>query len=278
MRNKYIDNTGNYVNSGGTGTPLPCYHTNTSLNKSGICPYLIIKDFTCPTISLLSDREPHTNYEFYIPFVGWVKVDSSKISGSRILIYYTMDLKSGISTAYIYNYTDKYVIWSGTCQLGEKVDMTPTNQIENIKQKQANDLNMLLGLISSAVAIGVGVASENPVAIAGGVLSGSKAIASNVNANNQIFERAQISFGSSSNVFYAPKEFKVLKSRHKDNVGNLGTYKHIQGLPYNQYVTTLSSLSGYVEVGEIHFDPKNYVIYQDEINEIVELLQKGVIF
>ena len=40
----------------------------------------------------------------------------------------------------------------------------------------------------------------------------------------------------------------------------------------------MSTLSGYVEIGEIHFDPKNADIYQDEITEIVELLQKGVIF
>ena len=54
-------------------------------------------------------------------------------------------------------------------------------------------------------------------------------------------------------------------------------YKHMQGYPANIY-GTLSSFSGYVEVGEIHFDPMNADIYQDEITEIVELLQKGVIF
>lgn len=278
VRDKYIDNTGNYVNSGGTGTPLPCYHTNASLNKSGICPYLIIKDFTCPTISSLSDREPHTNYEFYIPFVGWVKVDSSKISNSRILIYYTMDLKSGISTAYIYNYTKQFVIWSGTCQLGIKIDMTTSNLIENTKQKQANDLNMILGMLSSAVSFGVGVASENPVAIMGGVLSAGKTIAGYVNANNQIFERAQMSFGTASGSLYSNLEFKCIKSTHELLTIDVDTYKHMQGLPYNNYVASMTTLSGYVEVGEIHFDPKNADIYQDEITEIVELLQKGVIF
>ena len=278
VRDKYIDNTGNYVNSGGTGTPLPCYHTNASLNKSGICPYLIIKDFTCPDISLLSEREPHTNYEFYIAFVGWVKVDSSKISGSRILIYYTMDLKSGISTAYIYNYTKQFVIWSGTCQLGVKIDMTTSNLIENTKQKQANDLNMILGTLSSAVSFGVGVASENPVAIMGGVLSAGKTIAGYVNANNQIFERAQMSFGTASGSLYSNLEFKCIKSTHELLTIDVDTYAHMQGLPYNNYVANMTNLSGYVEVGEIHFDPKNADIYQDEITEIVDLLQKGVIF
>ena len=278
VRDKYIDNTGNYVNSGGTGTPLPCYHTNASLNKSGICPYLIIKDFTCPTITLLSDREPHTNYEFYIPFVGWVKVDSSKISNCRILIYYTMDLKSGISTAYIYNYTKQFVIWSGTCQLGVKIDMTTSNLIENTKQKQANDLNMILGMLSSAVSFGVGVVSENPVAIMGGVLSAGKTIAGYVNANNQIFERSQMSFGTANGSLYTNLEFKCIKATHQLLTISEDTYKHMQGLPYNNYVANMSTLNGYVEIGEIHFNPLAENIYQDEIQEIVSLLKDGVVF
>lgn len=277
VRDKYIDNTGNYINSGGTGTPLPCYHTIASTNKSGICPYLIIKDFTCPNISLLSEREPHTNYEFYIAFVGWVKVDSSKISGSRILIYYTMDLKSGISTAYIYNFTEQYVIWSGTCQLGVKIDMTTSNLIENTKQKQANDLNMILGMLSSAVSFGVGVASENPVAIMGGVLSAGKTIAGYVNANNQIFERSQMSFGTANGSLYSNLEFKCIKATHELLNIDVDIYKHMQGLPYNNYIS-LSNLSGYVEIGEIHFNPMKENIYQDEIQEIVSLLKDGVIF
>ena len=189
-----------------------------------------------------------------------------------------MDLKSGISTAYIYNYTKQFVIWSGTCQLGVKIDMTTSNLIENTKQKQANDLNMILGMLSSAVSFGVGVASENPVAIMGGVLSAGKTIAGYVNANNQIFERSQMSFGSANGSLYTNLEFKCIKVTHELLTINVDTYKHIQGLPYNNYVSDMSTLSGYVEVGEIHFDPKNANIYQDEITEIVDLLQNGVIF
>ena len=194
------------------------------------------------------------------------------------MIYYTIDLKTGISTAYIYSYTDKFVIWSGTCQLGIKIDMTTSNQIENIKQKQANDLNMLLGLISSAISIGVGVVSENPVAITGGVLSASKTIASNVNANNQIFERATMSFGSANGGLYANSDVKVRITKHYSVATiNEPTYKHMQGLPYNAYLNNISSLSGYTEFGEIHFDAKGNNIYSDEVEEIVALLKDGVI-
>ena len=48
--------------------------------------------------------------------------------------------------------------------------------------------------------------------------------------------------------------------------------------PYNKYVNIGSLTSNnYIEVGEIHFNPKGNEIYQDEISEIVALLKSGVI-
>ena len=242
-------------------------------------PYFIVADFTFNgSYNNFLDYDPYTTWEIYIAFAGWIKVNASQVLNKRIIIYYTLDYKTGMGTAYIYNVTDNKLIWSSNCQFGVKMDLTTTNSTEITRQKQANELNMILGLMASALSIGVGVATENPVAVAGGILSAGKTIASNVNNNNMLFERAQTSFGTSEGVFHSPFSIVIRRTYHKKVNINSATYKHIQGLPYNQYTTTLSSLSGYVEIGEIHFDPKNYVIYQDEINEIVELLQKGVIF
>ena len=244
-------------------------------------PYFIIADFTLTASTLFEncfDYEPYTTWEIYVPFVGWVKVNAEQCLGKRLLIYYTLDYKTGMGTAYIYNRTSNVLIWSSSCQLGIKLDLTTTNAAEIARQKQANELNMILGLVASAVSIGVGVASENPVAVVGGVLSASKTIASNVNANNMLFERAQTSFGTSEGVFHTPNNVMVRRTYHASYMNSLTTYKHMQGLPYKNYVTDMSALSGYVEVGEIHFDPKNNIIYQDEITEIIDLLQKGVIF
>ena len=276
VKDKYINDAGVYVNTSSSDAPMKAYYP--ANDKDGACPYLIIKDFTCSIGDAFYDREPYSNYEMFIPFVGWVKVESSKIKGKRILVYYSMDIQSGISTAYIYNYTDQYVIWSGTCQLGMKVDLTATNQAENIKQKQSNDLNMVLGLMSSALAIGVGVATENPVAIAGGVLTAGKTIASNVNANNMIFERATTSFGTSDGALHSNKDIKLKRTYHRPLDIDMTTYWKLQGNPYNQYLDSFNTLLGYAEISDIHFEPNNEKIYQDEIVEIVDLLQKGVIF
>ena len=271
---KFVGSTGTFLPTSSTSSAMASKHSS----FDGVCPYLILKDFTY-TLSnpTYLDYEPYTHYEIYITFVGWIKVEANKIINKRLLVYYAMDLTTGLATAYLYSYTDKVVIWSGTCQIGLKIDLTATNQLENIRQKQSNDTNMILGLISSAVSIGIGVATENPIAITGGVLSAGKTIASNVNANNQIFERSQISFASADSALHAPQDIQIRRSYHEPIAITENTYKHLQGYPYNQY-GSLSLLTGYVEIGEIHFDPKNNIIYQDEISEIVSLLQNGVIF
>lgn len=251
-------------------------------SRESSSPYLIIADFTfnqsggVDVVDSMLMRESY--WDIFIPFVGWVNIDFAKVYGKRILIYYTMDLKTGISTAYVYDYTDKKVIYSTTCIIGIKVDFTTSNMYENIKQKQANDLNMLISGLSSALSIGVGVATENPVAIAGGVLSLGKGIASYVNTNNMIVERANISFGTSDGALYSPLAVSVRRSYHAPIFIDTDVYGHMQGYPSNEYVLDFEDVYGYVEVGEIHFNPFNEVIYQDEITEIVTLLKDGVIF
>lgn len=223
------------------------------------------------------NHEPYTNYELHIPFVGYVNINSYDFLYQRVLIYYTFDVRNGTSTAYVYNKDKHKILWSGTCQIGFKLDFTTTNNLENMKQKQSADLNMILGLIASAVSIGVGVATENPVAIAGGTLSAGKTIAGNVNAKRMIFTKGQTIYGSGDGALYDNLSVYLKISSNKKITINDTVYKHLQGLPYNNYVLSMSSLSGYVEVGEIHFDAKGYDIYSTEIDEIVALLKNGVI-
>lgn len=277
VKDKYINNHGDYVATNSSDTPLKSYYI--PFAKDGVSPYLIVADIEIEEENLSFEQyEPYSNYEIFIPFVSWVKIDYAQFINQRIIVYYAIDFKTGIGTAYIYNMTNEYIIWSGTCQVGIKLDMTTTNQLENTKQKQSNALNMTLGLMSSTLAIGIGVATANPVAIAGGVLGGGKTIANGVNANRMLFERAQSSFGTPECALYSPEKVMIRKTYNKPvELDDEQTYKEINGKPYNNYIDGLDNLSGYVEIPEIHFNPQNENIYQDEINEIVSLLKEGVI-
>lgn len=255
-----------------------CYAETSDFKYLRQIPYIVIFDGKYTAVDNWKLREPYTYYEIHIPFVGFIKLDAKDFLNQRIIIYYSLDAKSGASTCYVYNYDKKSIIWSGTCQMGIKIDITTANTLENTKQKQSAELNMILGLISSATSIGIGVATENPVAIVGGVLSASKTIASNVNINRMIFERTQTNFGTSDGALFDSLSVYLKISYHNPVDISTDTYKHLQGLPYNKYVSSMSLLTGYVEIGEIHFNPMNNNIYQDEIQEIVSLLKEGVVF
>ena len=242
--------------------------------------YFIVADFTISaTHNNYLDYEPYTNYEVFVAFVGWVTLNATQILDKRLIVYYTIDFRSGMGTAYIYNITDQKLVWSSNCQVGIKIDLTATNQAENNRQKQANTLNMIMGLMSSALAIGVGVVTENPVAIAGGVLNAGKTIAGTVNSNMTMFERAQISFGSGDATFHANIDIKIRKTYNAKILTNNQTliFNHLQGKPTNLYCELSDLTGGYVEVGDIVFEPHNAKIYQNEITEIVALLKNGVI-
>lgn len=250
------------------------------------CPYFIVADFTIPAhrssgeTDEYIEHEPYTTLEMYLAFVGWVKLNSTQVLGKRIITYYTLDYKTGMGTAFIYNVTDNQLIYSSNCQFGIKLDLTTTNTTEITRQKQANELNMILGLMTSALSIGVGVATENPVAVAGGILGAGKTVASFVNSNNMIFERAQTAFGTSEGVLHALVGTPILRyTYHKKITINETAYAHIQGYPMREYIAPLMILDSgfYCEVGEIHFEPRDSNIFQDEIDEIVSLLKAGVI-
>ena len=251
----------------------------------GGLPYLISDDFYFNStwgITPVTNNagieiyEPISTWEIWVTFVGWVQVDITKVRDKHILIMYALDTDTGIAIAYIYNMSDKIVVWSGTCQMGIRLNFATSNELENTRQKQANDLNMILGAVGSALSIGVGAVSSNPIAIAGGVLSASKTIANAVNSNNQLFDRASISIGTSNTALYLPRARKIRRSYHKPLTIESTTYAKLQGYPANYY-TSLSSITGYTEIGDIQFNASNNDIYNVEIDEIVALLKSGVI-
>ena len=257
-------------------TPISVKHT-----LLGVSPYLILEDFVVPEITSWKYNDPYTMYELFIPFVGWVKVDIMQLSNSRMLLYYTIDYITGNGSAYLYNVTTGKVIYSCSCQLGIKVDLITSNALELERSRQATELNTLIGLLASGLSITAGVVSENPVAVAGGVLSAGKTIASAVNSERMRFERAQVTYGNGNAGYHSNLSVSIRITTYQSLITSTSEediYKHLQGYPCNKYMALSSISSGYVEIGEIHFDPKGESIYQDEISEIVELLQNGVIF
>lgn len=263
-------------NASGT-TPVDAYEL-----QDGALQYLVIADFTPTSIYSGSksylDYEPYSNYELYIPFVGWIKVNAIDILNKRILVYYGVDISTGFATAYVYNYSEDRVIYSTSCQIGIKIPINTTNAMELEKQKQSNTLNMVMGLVSGGISAGIGLVSQNPVALVGGALSIGKTIASNVNANRMLIERANTSFISAGSVNYSHINKVLIRNTYHAPLGiTESEYAKLNGYPVNQY-GSLNTFTGYTEIPILHYVPSSqkYIINK-EIDEIESLVKDGVI-
>lgn len=260
---------------GAEGTAVSGYKMLTSNMQ-----YCIIADFTYSLNDVtMFEREPLCYYELWIPYVGLVKLNSWDIINQRIIVYYAIDIYTGLATAFVKKWSADTPLFSKPCQIGVKIPIATTNIEELTREKQNNALNLTLGLVGAGVSTAIGIASQNPVAIAGGVLSGTKAIASAVNSNNMLFERAQTNLYSAetSNYSYIKDVYIRLTSRGALPNFDVGVYGHTQGFPLNIY-TSLSSLTGYTEIPDIHYIPSSYkFITKTEIDEIISLAKNGII-
>ena len=240
--------------------------------------YAIIADFTIPDGTTFKDYEPVSYYELWIPFVGWVKLNPVDILGKRIIVYYAIDIGSGMATAYVKQWSADSPLYSASCQVGSRLPINTTNEEQLTRQKQNNVLNLAVGLIGAGVSGGIG-ALGNPLALVGGALSGTKAISSFVNTNNMMFELAHTSLFSSETSLYGNINKVILRVRYRNVsiVGSESIYAHIQGKPLNRY-TSLLNITGYTEIPELHYKSSTFTyITKTEIDEIVSLAKNGII-
>lgn len=246
---------------------------------NGALPYFITADFTFPDAVTFINYKPFMKVEIYIAFVGWVELEMTGLFGKRCIIYYSLDAESGSSTAYLYNLTDKKVMWSSGCQFGIKMDFNTANFYQNNLQRELLAISTILASFNEGASVAEKFARSGDFS---GVFKAGVNVGTNVVSYTMkdalIQNSMSASIGSSETGLYSPHE-SILRITLRDIIAqeDLSDYYRMQGKPYNKYVTNINNLSGYLEVGEIHFNPQNNAIYQDEIQEIVSLLKDGVI-
>ena len=236
--------------------------------------YMVVADFEIPYVSNFTYFEPFAQYELYIPYFGWVKLDFDLVKGHRLLVYYACNRDDGSATAYVWDYTGKRMVYSTPCQLGIKLAYSSTNQEELTAQKNAIGLNLAVGLISSALTIGMGAVAKNPVAVAKGTIAGASAITSAINAYSMLFPRASATFGDSTTGLYSPTDVRLRVTKNVILPSDMGKFRKLYGAPLKQN-RLLSVLSGFTIVGDVHLEGIN--AYKKEKDEIDRLLKSGVI-
>lgn len=244
-------------------------------------PYLILADIEFPSAQNWYEREPYTVYEMYIPFVGWIQLDIENVRSCRLLVYYTLDYSTGNATVYVYNATRQQVIYTTSCQLGSKLSVSSTNNSDLARERENIELNSLMSALTSGISVLGGAVTESPKMIVGGLVSAGKGIASQVNAERMLVQRGHVTYGSGESGYHGIMDVQLRKTYYKpvlSSSNETNIYNKQQGKPYNNYVAFSTLADGYyIEVGDIQFNANGYDIYNEEINEIVTLLQNGVI-
>ena len=131
-------------------------------------------------------------------------------------------------------------------------------------------LNTLIGAISSAIAIVGGVATANPVAIGGGVLSLGKTATNAVTGAMSLHPNANVSLLTTNSSWMASLDFLLritTKQAHKID-------KTILGLPCNEWRQIKDELY-YLECVNVEFDDYS-TLCKEEIDLIRNQLARGI--
>lgn len=225
------------------------------------------------------DFAPYTKIKIYIPFMGFYDLDVNEVMGQSIEVYYGVDLSDGMATAFICKVvnTTPVFLQAMSGKIGIDIPIGRTNASEIARNNLSNTIKFGAGLVS----LGAGMMSGNALLSAGAIVGGTKLITSSaidtINANTPKYSKGTTPSGFMN--LKSPTSVYLIIERPKPlltSVDDISAFRHAYGSPLEQ-VKTLSTLTGFTKVGEIHFTPNGEDIFDDEIEEIVSLLHGGVI-
>lgn len=239
--------------------------------KSPFISYAVLNDFMMDEARSFLDFEPYTTRELYIPYAGWFKIPFEVCHGDEILIYYSIDQMQGDATVYVYDKSKKALLWSSPCQIGTKIPVSTTNNLENRKTEVSNNLNLIMSMIGSVASFTIGAATNNPVAMVGGVLKGVNGISSFIDKTNRIIDRATATSASATTGMSSPQKCRMRKTYNYTNQYK-EEFAHQYGKPLRE-IKRIGALTGYTVVSEVHLEIPS--AYPAEVTQIETILKEG---
>lgn len=212
------------------------------------------------------DFAPYTRVKIYIPYFEFVEIPLEYAYIGTLTGYVAVDFSSGKATLYIMR--GSIVITTKTAQLSISVPIGKTNAEEQNRNKV---LHTIQASISGGI-IGLGVGSGNPLITGAGVSKVGNIIINALNDNLIRLTSYTGGDGNTSSLAVDKNPRIIYEYPQEIQYPNAS----LVGKPCKKTLV-LSTLTGFTKVGNINFDPKANDIYQDEISEITQLLQSGVI-
>lgn len=257
------------------GTFVEVTLTSKGYQGNSMSKYRVVADFQLPLPTGFLNYNPYSKYELYLPFYGWYELDFNSIAGDRIIVYYSIDYTDGSAQVYVYDDTDNMQLFSAPCNLAIPMAFSASNAQELGAQKNAAQLNLLLGLIGSGVGMIGSAVSGNVLGAVGSGLSAVGNVTGYINQTSLMFQKVTSTNNGSTGSLY--QFLKVRLRRTSTRVLpslNLTDFAHQYGRALND-VKTLSTLSGFTKCGSVHLE--GCTATQTEKDSIVSSLLSGVI-
>lgn len=217
------------------------------------------------------DYAPYTRIKLYVPYFEMIELNPLKVYGNTVKGYVSIDVRTGKFVLYVYiddGNGNSYLIESKETNIAIRVGIGFTNQQDIMRNNVLNSIS----LIGSGVNLAMGVATENPISASAGIGMITKTATQILQSNVEHLKSYKGANGNFTELS-VDKNIVLIIERPQDV-----TYPNysLKGGVCRQNLS-LSTVTGYTEIGEIHFNPNGEDIYDDEIAEIEQLLRDGVV-
>lgn len=232
------------------------------------------KQVNCGTIHLVPyfrsflDCNPFTKYTIYLPYVGFREIDSNLLyspDGADLQVVYNVDIITGVFTCLL-----KITKTNAGTELSHVLYTYSGNMATQVPLSAANMNDFIRTLGQAAASVGM-AAITGGASVAGQALLGAAANA----ASGMAASDFNISHGGNVSMesgYLGIQYPYLIVERPRESYPD--GYMHILGKP-SDIGGKLSDFSGFVAVKECHLD--GVPATEDEKNEIMTLLEKGVI-
>lgn len=219
--------------------------------------------FTASFEGIYHDWRDYTQFEYdlYLPFVGFTKLDPQKYIDRLVKCEMSFDLTTHNVRYYLY--ADGVVTDRIDGSVGVNIPLMATDMVNKAK----NDRQAIQGGVTGALSTADNLARGNVVGAIGSIINGMSSLEK---LQNKATETVEGGFSSAMNIYdirYAYlkiTEHQVLIPNETNLLYNYPSY----------YMGSISSLSGYCELVNARFSS---TATQPEIEEIESLLRNGVI-
>lgn len=229
-----------------------------------------------PSFHNFLDYAPYTKIECYIPYIGFVTLDTNEVMNKAIKLEYAVDVMTGTGTAYLTvgtegldgTFTWEKIVYIGDCKLGIDIPIGGANAPEVARNNLVTGINAAGGIIGTVAA---GTVGGTGAAVMAGMKTLASTTVSAIQSNQVHVHKGSI--GSCSNGMYGPQNAFLAITRPR--IAEPSDYAAQFGRPSGK-TAALETLHGYTVVEKVRV--KGFAsATQEEISEVERLLKTGVI-